>query len=156
MGITPSELGTMPPPSALQHINVIGDGDPPATKVHYTALDSTNIVDPPIARFPTLRASCAILLGAGLPPFLAKLVSIIEVGEFIEMAELQPKILDPTRILFSDEPGPPKIQKWCKLVTKSLNGHSALPCTWQFFEIPGQVTRYAQLPHLDNSNSHAI
>ena len=55
-------LGTMPPLSALQHIDAIGEGIVSATEVHDTALDSTNIVDPLIARFPTHRATSVTLI----------------------------------------------------------------------------------------------
>ena len=110
----------MPSPSALQHINVIGDGALPLTEVHDTPLGNANTVDPPIARSFPLRATNATLLGAGLPPIPAKLVSRIEAGEFLEMAELLPERLDPTRTLFTDEPELLKTQKCRKLVTNIL------------------------------------
>lgn len=77
-------------------------------------------MDPPISRLHTSRATSVTLLGSGLPPIPAKLISRIEAGEFIKMAELLPERLNPTRTLFTDEPEPQKTQNRRKLVTNIL------------------------------------
>jgi len=69
---------------------------------------------------PTPRPHTATLLGAGLPPIPAKIVSRIEAGEFIEMAVLLPERLDPTRTLFINEPEPSKTHKRRKTVTNII------------------------------------
>ena len=91
-----------------------------ATEPGKTALLRRNGFLPP-------RVNSAVLLGAGLPPIPTKLVSRIEAGEFIEMAELLPDRLDPTRALFTDEPGQQKTYNITSLSPISLNGSSVLP-----------------------------
>ena len=57
----------------LQHVSQLGE----------SVLPSTRTVGGPIT-------DCQVMIGAGLPPIPAKLVSKIEAGEFVDMAELLP------------------------------------------------------------------
>ena len=111
----------MPAPRLLQHIPIIGEEVLPSSTrptVHRTGPDNTTYPTPNEVLPP--RRSSAILLGAGLPPIPAKLVSRIEAGEFIEMAELLPDRLDPTRALFIDESDQQKTHRRRKPVTNIL------------------------------------
>ena len=85
----------------LQHILFIGEEVlPTATRPTIHDTEACNTALPCPTGFLPSRGNSAILLGAGLPPIPEKLVSRIEAGEFIEMAELLPDRLDPTRALF--------------------------------------------------------
>ena len=68
---THTELGQMPPPQALQRVTEYSQSTGQGTSSLYLS---------------NIRSS----IGAGLPPVPEKLVSRIEAGEFIEMAELLP------------------------------------------------------------------
>ena len=109
----------MPPFIMLQHIVLIGDEAPPSatppTEIHNAVPVNTQELG---LLMP--RAHCAALLGAGLPPILAKLVSRIEDDEFIDMVELLPERLDPSRTLFTDKPEPPKFNRCYETVTSIL------------------------------------
>jgi len=147
-------FGTMPPARMLQHIPLIGNEVLPTAATpagNYEAMPVNTLV----SALPIPRPHIATLLGAGLPPIPAKIVSRIEAGEFIEMADLLPERLDPTRSLFIDEPEPSKTHKRRKTVTKIL----AVLCHIYrniLQEIPREIARYAKLSYLDNSESYGI
>ena len=68
-------VGTLPPHNALQQVSVIGSG---------TELSPSGI-----------HKDADLCIGAGLPPIPPRLVTRIEAGEFIDMAELLPAHLGP-------------------------------------------------------------
>jgi len=138
----------------LQQIPLIGDEVPP-TAAPLAGHDNAVPVNAQEPGLPTPRAYSATLLGAGLPPILAKLVSRIEAGQFIHMAELLPERLDPTRTLFTDKPEPVKSNRRRKTVTSILEWIQCFACN-TLQEIPRETTRHAQLSYLDNSKSHGI
>ena len=70
----------MPTESQLQHIGITGE------QLANTGQSAIENVNTPIT-------TCIRILGAGLPPVPAKLVSKIESGAFIEMADLLPEQL---------------------------------------------------------------
>ena len=98
----------MYPSRMLQHILLIGDEMLPTVAPSAWSHNAVP-VNTPEPGFPTPRVHRAGLL---LTP--AKLVTRIEAGEFIDMAELLSEKLDPPRILSTDEreplrkAGPPK------------------------------------------------
>jgi len=145
----------MPPARMLQHIALIGNEVLPTAASpagNYEAMP-VNTLAPAL---PTPRPHIVTLLGAGLPPIPAKIVSRIEAGEFIEMAELLPERLDPTRSLFIDEPEASKTHKRHKTVTSILEWTQCHIYRNTLQEIPREIARYAKLSYLDNSESYGI
>ena len=70
----------MPTESQQQHIGITGE------QLATTGQSTVENVNTPIT-------TCIRILGAGLPPVPAKLVSKVESGAFIEMADLLPEQL---------------------------------------------------------------
>ena len=71
-------LGTLPPVGSLQGVRLLSDPSPSATPPTTTTTPFTNTSDG------------YVMIGAGLPPVPAKLVSKIEAGEYVDMTELLP------------------------------------------------------------------
>ena len=78
------QLWAHPPPTALQQVAIIDSG---------TGLSPSGT-----------SKDTNLCIGAGLPPFPQRLVTRIEVGEFIDMAELLPDHLGPATTLTLPKP----------------------------------------------------
>ena len=72
-----------------------------------------------------------VMIGAGLPPIPAKLVSKIEAGEFVDMAELLPDRFGIAKSRPGDESARPSKNTSSAQSPQSLSGYSASVSTAQ-------------------------
>ena len=77
-------VGTLPPPTALQQVAIIDSG---------TGLSPSRT-----------SKDTDLCIAAGLPPFPPRLMTIIEVGKFTDMAELLPDHMRPATTLTLPKP----------------------------------------------------